>query len=285
MAEGYAEVAESVKERPILFSAPMVRAILEGRKTQTRRIVSPKNSTVLGYNVTAKSKLWTDLDWTHAWKDDGFHKMNQTIGEYLHVRVKHDEGADGPIEEGNYRQYRVRSRFEFGDRLWVREKFAPSKKAPKCQVAYEADGKCVGCGGDGAGGYLQVFHGWLFPDVTDKGPSLGRGLYESWKPSIHMPRWASRITLEITDVRVQRLAEISEADAMAEGISECLIPATGDHPNMIGYMVGPDDGTSILHKTPVDSFRKLWHTIHAADGPHGWEANPWLWCITFRRVG
>ena len=102
-----------------------------------------------------------------------------------------------------------------------------------------------------------------------------------WTPSIHMTRWASRICREITDVRVQRLHEISWADALAEGISECLIPATGDHPDMVGYMVGRDDGVSVLEKTPQEAYRKLWESIN---GPGSWDANPHVWAISFRRL-
>ena len=159
-----------VKERPIIFSSPMVRAILDGRKTQTRRV----------YGKTLKC------------------------------------------------QYGVP-----GDRLWVREKLRPNGKG--CTVVYEADGLPVMVDGESAD--------WRW-NVNSIAPR-------------YMPRWASRITLEITDVRVQRLQEISESDAIAEGI----------------------DGTDYL--SPVAGFIDLWHAIHKNDGPHGWEENPWVWAISF----
>ena len=96
-----------------------------------------------------------------------------------------------------------------------------------------------------------------------------------------MPRWASRITLEITSVRVERLQDISEADAMAEGIVECPIPADDEGPRRIGYMVGPDDGKSGLSVTPIQAYRDLWESIN---GPDSWTTNPWVWVVEFKRL-
>ena len=137
------------KERPILCSAPDVMAILDGRKTQTRRIMKPQ-----------PNRTWPD-EVTPHWSVGG----NRTL-----------PGASNPLRC----PYGVP-----GDRLWVREAWRLPDGAPKGWVDYRAD------------------------DTRD-------GF--KWKPSIHMPRWASRITLEVTDVRVERLQDISEADAMAEGV-------------------------------------------------------------------
>lgn len=106
-------------------------------------------------------------------------------------------------------------------------------------------------------------------------------MFPRWRPSIHMPRWASRLDLRVTEVRVERLQDISEKDAMAEGIVECDIPATGDHPDMIGYMVGPDDGQTLLDVSPKDTYRKLWESINGKDS---WAANPWVWVVGVKRV-
>ena len=97
-----------------------------------------------------------------------------------------------------------------------------------------------------------------------------------------MQHQGSRITLEITNVRVERLQDISEADALAEGIVECPIPADDEGPRRIGYMVGPDDGKSGLSATAVEAYRDLWESIN---GPDSWDANPWVWAVEFRRVG
>jgi hypothetical protein len=185
-----------MKERPILFSGRMVRAILENRKTQTRRVT------------------------------------------------------------GNYGVP--------GDRLWVRE--------------------TLFCGDDNLWRY-SADNGQVGIECANPTAMVVWALHkkQDYCSSIFMPRWASRITVEITDVRIQCLQEISEEDAMAEGISECLIPADDEGPNRIGYMVGPDDGMSGLDVSPRDSFRKLWDSINAKRG-FGWHTNPRVRALTFRRM-
>lgn len=218
-------------ERPILFSGPMVRAILAGLKTQTRRIV----------------------------KDERMPTVFRT-GEPESVPSWYfDQCPHGKP----------------GDRLWVRETWAPSVKAPKCQIAFQADGRCYGFGGDGAGGYLRIFHGWLVDSTTrgdQPGDTFGRGMYRRWKPSIHMPRWASRISLEITDVRVERLQEIDEEDAMAEGVQV----------DDLGDAVFEDENDDLNFGTAKAAFSGLWDSINGKRAP--WRSNPWVWVITFRRV-
>ena len=210
------------KERPILFSGPMVRAILDGRKTQTRRIIKLK---------------------CH----DGFEVGPNYEGEHWPVR-----GGD-------------RMPCPYGkpvDRLWVRETWGCSCDADaNGLVVYRADRVAYHmlCENDGEGD--PVSHGWKHyePIVVPK-----------WKPSIHMPRWASRITLEITGVRVERLQDISEADAMAEGVERIDLS-----PRKInGMQVHP------LTSSYFAAFMELWRSIN---GPESWAANPWVWVVEFRR--
>ena len=183
------------KERPILFSAPMVRAIIDGSKTQTRRAISRKR--------------FPCVDWDYA-----------KVGDRCLPIAAHAYGIPG-------------------DRLWVRETWAP-----------ERDG--TGCPDDNGVLYRATDPGW---DVEDTGLR--------WRPSIHMPRAASRILLEITNVRVQRLQEISGPDCWAEGIA-----AAGWDCERYGSV--------------VECFRDLWESIN---GSGSWDANPWVWAITFRRLG
>lgn len=182
-----------MKERPILFSASMVRALLEGRKTQTRRVVARANSYVNGVKATAKVSGWADLDLLRAWVDPGPSPAGNP-GPYLKAPLRDD---------ADERVYRVYPQWQVGDRLWVRETWgmsytdlvptdrpfivggtwgSPSRPGrPPC-VVFKADG-----------------------DMPDDSPlETAR-----WSPSIHMPRWASRITLEITGIRVERLNSIS----------------------------------------------------------------------------
>ena len=203
-----------MKERPILFSAPMVRAILEGRKTQTRRIVKPQPS---GSNTEKDPYGWR-WKWVPTDKRIPIHEWGKD--------------ATGWISMLKHCPYGVP-----GDRLWVRETWGPCDGG----FCYRASER---------------------PTVK---PDDGR-----WHPAIHMPRWASRSTLEIEAVRVERIIEISEEDAMAEGVvyRDTCWYATDD-PNAIPWM------------TASGAYRELWESIN---GFGAWDANPWVWTIQFRRI-
>jgi hypothetical protein len=179
----------STKERPILFSAPMVRAILEGRKTQTRRAIKLRPPYVMDE------------------RDDG------TPWPYDTTWSSGDQAS--PLMPCPYGKA--------GDRLWVRETF---HRCPHC-----------------AGGFISYRAG-------DDRPLNPKCAAHGWKPSIHMPREASRITLGINGVRVERLQEITDADARAEGVSG------------------------------AEEFEELWCSIN---GRGSWDANPYVWIVDFRR--
>jgi hypothetical protein len=205
-----------MKERPILFNGEMVRAILEGRKTQTRRVVQhPTIGSVARVNSYRGSSAFDLI-------------------------MSNDEGTVIPCPYGKP-----------GDRLWVRETFC-QKLDDDDMFVYNADGNL-----DASCCYYRA-------DLIDVDFPAGGG----WSPSIHMPRWASRITLEITGVRVERLNEISDDDAFAEGVL----------PNW----AGPRSGFSIKNPAPSGAaFADLWESIN---GPGSWAANPWVWVVEFRRV-
>lgn len=231
------------KERPILFSGPMVRALLDGRKTQTRRGLTRNNSTVLGDRWGAKSP-WVGLDFTVAKPRTQSSLMLCIAGGdaprdiHLDVPFLHPEDAARGMEwDGTV--YRVRPQWEAGDRLWVREAW---------------------CAADAPGGFAYM---------ADH-PGDPRGL--GWRPSIHMPRAASRITLEITDVRVERLQDISREDAAAEGLHK--LPVSGR------YVINRGDQYfgSVSHD-PREVYAWLWDDINGAGS---WDANPWVWAVAFR---
>lgn len=183
-----AAARKPIKERPILFSTDMVRAILAGHKTQTRRIIKPRNN----YSIFV------------GW-DDEF--------------VLNDENKEWTLSECPYGYP--------GDRLWVRETWTK-----------QLSGKYI---------YRADHPDWELADYTATG---------AWRPSIHMPRAACRILLQITHIRVERLHDISADDARAEG---CTDP-------------GP---------IAIGEYQTLWEKIN---GPESWALNPWVWVITFKPV-
>lgn len=203
-----------MKERPILFSAPMVRATLGGSKTQTRRIVKPQPDIVSNSGKLAVA---------YTPDDERLGRLGKNI----------------PCPYGL-----------LGNRLWVRETWRTdaslNDKAPHCfagwPVRYEADG-------------TVLKHGAFYGLIDGK-----------TRVSIHMPRWASRIQLDIVGVRVERLQDISEADAKAEG---CQVPS----------IIYPDEPRNSY--CYAEQFRLLWESLN---GPGSWDANPWVWVIEFRRI-
>ncbi|WP_337046067.1 hypothetical protein [Serratia bockelmannii] len=222
-----------MKERPVIFNGEMVRAILDGRKTQTRRVianVSPDNCIPLQKQTKTKDGIYT-------------HVMDAPMYELCHF---------GKV----------------GDRLWVRETWSDVNLEGIPAVAYRADGDVFSPMDDES--FLDEYGAFNYEDhrVTKYHfaawySDLIEGIEGVWRPSIHMPRWASRIKLEITAVRVERLNDISEEDAKAEGVAPSQHIIT---PPEALYRVG---------------FLKLWQSIYGAES---WSANPWVWVIEFRRV-
>ena len=213
-----------MKERPILFSGPMVRAILSGTKTQTRRVLKPQPY------FDNRGLLW--WEWSRSAGSASIDPVGQPSDEWL----KHcPYGAPGDV-------------------LWVRETWAPSDLAP---VLYRADG--------------PVRNG-------------------RWRPSIHMPRWASRLSLRIKSVRVERLQDITEADAIAEGAhrmtcTQGLQWADGSPKGATWSMqrphpaeADPENGHRHCLGSARMAFANLWQSINGAGS---WAANPFVWVIEF----
>jgi len=195
----------AVKERPILFSAPMVRAILAGQKTQTRRIVNPR----------------------YSWEVDDSEGVNKVY--YPCYVTGEPEPMEVPCPYG-----------DVGDRLWVRETHYVER------AGYQ----------DGTDRFI------LYKATDDHAP------VSKWTPSIHMPRFASRINLEIVEVAVQRVREISREDAIAEGI-------------FLNDNDWWDAGNGLRGElSPEAAFRELWASIN---GSESWTNNPWVWVIEFKR--
>jgi hypothetical protein len=226
-----------MKSRPILYSAPMVRALLEGRKTQTRRVVKHRHPFEVDDGIIDSG----DAKWPY-------------FPEYVY-------GEPGVIPMRC--PYGTR-----GDRLWVKETHAVVMPSKSGKLEY-----------DGARLIEDTEHGtpvevWYRADgelgvmstMFDDGPR--------WRPSIHMRREYSRLTLEVTDVRVERVQDISNTDAIAEG----LIPVDGPNGKQ---MWAYSETTGGYFADPRVAFHMLWHSINGAES---WAANPWVWCVGFKVV-
>lgn len=196
-----------MKERPILFSSEMVRAIMEGRKTQTRRVVKPQPLT-----------------------SDGM--IARAIPEWYY-----------PREFAKFCPYG-----QPGDRLWVRETWATEYSYNGTNPSSLSKGNQLW--------FKATKESW---DETCISELYQRG---NTRPSIFMPRWASRITLEIVSIRVERVQEITDDHAIQEGVDRT-------NSSIVGY--------------PRTRFQKLWDSLNAKRG-YSWESNPWVWVIEFKRV-
>lgn len=237
-----------MKERGIIFSAPMVRALLDGRKSQTRRVVK-----------------WPE--WLPA----------QQIPDAVHA-FSNGLPRCGLFEDGQPVRSFGCPYGQPGDRLWVRETWGyrgngwtnlrPDER--EYDIHYQAD---------------DSRRRFIFPDKqepaglprqaqqregqsrTNYDDALTR-YWRQWRPSIFMPRWASRITLEVTGVRVERLQDISEEDAFAEGVEATEFP-------------DPYRDSFAISTPGRAGYAQLWNSIN---GPDSWDANPWVWCIEFQRL-
>lgn len=231
-----------MNEKPILFNAEMVNAILSGRKTQTRRIMKVQPE---------PSKSRSGDYWFPCNKMQSMVHVSDLLPGNPYMPDAHEFFSTCCPLGG------------IGDQLWVREAFAAGL-CTESTLAYRATHKTE-----------DLEEGW--------------GETIKWTPSIHMPRWASRINLLITGVRVERLRDISEQDAMAEGITakEVIIETRyegGGHVEITAerfFFVGGDDEG---YESAEEAFAELWDSIYGQKEGENWQANPWVWVIEFERM-
>jgi hypothetical protein len=211
------------KEHPILFSSEMVRAILAGKKTQTRRVLKPQPSDIYSKALNVSGNIWA------------FQKPNQAVEPFI---VKCPYG-------------------QVGDWLWVREKWATEAKFDKLSWAGIADTRVA---------TVPIWYAVEDTQIDRPGQVRGR-----WRFGRFMPRYASRITLEITGIRVERVQDITEADAIAEGVE--ALYKTAPRTFGAGYIWTPQGYT--------DSYKKTWDSINGKK--YSWASNPYVWVIEFKK--
>lgn len=230
-----------MKERPILFNTAMVKAILEGRKTQTRRVLK------------AQPPL-TDKKIMPLYTMEPEPKVTEVT---MHEVIDNGMPFPSSISRHNCPYGKI------GDQLWVRETWSTVNLYGEIALAYKADGEVIRVvenesfqDEDGLINYDDPrLEKYSFAPWAD---DLLEGKEGNWKPSIHMPRWASRFLLEITNIRVERLNEISELDCLKEGV-----------------------GSPILRDCKKPKFMQLWESINGLDS---WAANPWVWVVEFKVI-
>ncbi|MGK5563183.1 hypothetical protein [Klebsiella pneumoniae] len=235
-----------MKERGMIFNGEMVRAILDGRKTQTRRIMAPQPADDIERGIFPNPEVI-------GWKSSRRHKHGSTTAHFCHYGKP-------------------------GDRIWVRETWGVVSHAfsdDGLMIDWVPDRPATAIhempfGNGYYSGYAIYAADGDFTWGDDDGYEDGRSC---WKPSIHMPKAASRILLEITDVRVERLNAISEENATAEGVP----PAGSLLPDYPGTFLTPKGDFA----TAKVAFQRLWESIY---GEESWKANPWVWVIEFKRV-
>lgn len=258
--------------RPILFSGPMVRALIESRKTQTRRVLKPQPPEWATFCQQPEM-----FNAEHRWVPSGLWRWSEP--EQFPPRTLQQWPLDA-----NGEHYWLRPPFTVGERRWVKETWRTSvcvdgKKPTELEVPgggygwpvwYEADGGAVTWRGSKDGGPGFVNPGKL-------------------RPSIFMPRWASRLTLIVESIKIERLQDISEDDAEAEGCQFDLWDqalAVRDYSSPDGWfccwpLLEGEPGYVPVERIWRESYRTLWNSIH---GPKAWDANPWVTAVTFRVV-
>ena len=245
-----------MRERPIIFTGESVRALLAGTKTQTRRVIKAPKVTVRGAVCADLADLMPEVRGTVALpgkvlraslNQHGAVSVVAKDGRLLGVKPEEFDFVCPYAAGRTYLDSGWHIDVEAGSRLWMRETFAAPWGRPTREQVQEGTP-------------------WVFYRADDEHKHDTDG---AWRSPIFMPRWASRITLELTDVRVQRLREIGASDVVAEGVIV-------EH----GH---PESHTGEACSDCALAFADLWDSINVERG-YSWDSNPWVWALTFRRL-
>lgn len=263
-------------DRPILFSGPMVRSILGGRKTQTRRVLKLPTKTHNGGPICEHPKMGGWAAATVGGKGC-YLDPSKTIPAPERACIWHQTTGTAILPP-----------FSPGDRLWVRERWKPGawREDGRVAVDYDASPELTNSPWihlPETANWPNVWEKWTDELIAAGSVAGPDGIHRwkpgrsplRWRPSIHMPRWASRLTLIVTDVRIQRLQEISPADARAEGVrhNNVVDPRA---PKPLWDVPGADFGG----RHPQEAFAALWDSLNAQRGAP-WSSNPWVCAVSF----
>lgn len=242
-----------IKERPILFSTPMVQAILDGRKTMTRRVIKPQFEFDVNSQTIEKSNQWKKYDWV---------VKHQVVFEPGNERYEVDTLLKCPYGKP-------------GDIIWCRELFYAYGH---WQTNGTENGRQKWKFND-----QTALGNWMYFDDFSEKLAMATRPNEGWykRPSLFMPKYACRIFLEITDVRVERLKDLSEEDAVAEGVNPLWMSNSQLLTDGQLYQNYHQKGFFNEGMTAYGSFQTLWDKINGLDS---WKSNPWVWVVSFKKI-
>jgi len=238
------------REIPLLCTDEVVRAYLVGRKTQTRRPITWAVNQV-GEPADHLCQIGTSGRWI-AWWGPASQEVCRQMTDRTYPPHEGLPGLGQP-----------------GDRVWIRECWAPAVKARERQIAYRADGRWGSCSAD----HQIYWHGWVNGVASDEklGQRVGRSYFGKWRPNIHMKRQHARIVLPVVSVRAERVRDISEADAMAEGV-ERLELTDGILPDV----PPPFNRVHPMTSSYRDAYQALWRSLYGTKHP---PETAWCWAI------
>lgn len=248
-----------MSERPIIMTSDSINQIIHSGKRQTRRVVRPQ-----------PPAEWHEPEEGIAWRGPGAGftgRQRVIVGEHLGEPIVGEEDVAFPVAVCPYGVP--------GDRLWVKETWA------RVGVVTDPESGYVEGAFDDPNG--RVWYASDFADDWEPGRMSREERGFTWRTPIFMPRKLSRLTLVITEIRAERLQEISEIDALDEGIVREELPRDPDNfhpPGSYGFIA--IKGRGIIHQTPQQAYQQTWDALNAKRG-FPWSSNPWVWCITFEQ--
>lgn len=307
----------TMKWRPIIFHTTLIPMVMDGTKTQTRRLVDPNNLRIVLPQAVDRRWLMTQSGVARAGRHQAILNQHGAVsvatprlglktGEFQFCCPLADGKTVLAERDSGKKEWTIDPAPD--QRLWVRERIWQASRYPGTMESGEAEppsscrGRLVHYAADGDPPNTPNRH---YPRGLRGGKFAAPDPYSIWvkRPSIHMPRWASRTSLVVMLARLQRLQSITEEDAIAEGVVCGVIPATRNVPTRFGFVLGRCDAGCTLYPTAREAFAAGWDRLNGSRkrrvGESGlrrggppliihesatWESNPWVWAYTFKKI-